>query len=132
MFRLMYCMSMTCLFWARSSRGAEWALSYAGGTNDEAAAISATSDGGYVMAGNTSSFWVYGGDFWIVKIDSSGSVEWQKTYGGGQYDDARSIEQTADGGYIVLGHSFSFSDAGDYDLWVLKLDKDGSITTIRP
>jgi hypothetical protein len=85
-----------------------------------------TSDGGYIMAGQ---FWVPGGnqyDFWVLKLNRTGSIDWQKTYGGGNWDIAFSTEQTSDGGYIVTGSTESFG-AGDYDLWVLKLNAQGDI-----
>ena len=53
-------------------------------------------------------------------------LRWAKTYGGANYDDARSIQQTSDGEYIVAGNTKSFG-AGDYDIWVLKFDSNGAI-----
>jgi len=63
-----------------------------------------------------------------LKLDSSGNVIWQKTYGGTYNDYASSIEQTTDGGYIVAGWTLSFG-AGLGDLWVLKIDSSGNIDT---
>ena len=64
-----------------------------------------------------------GSDFWILKLDSDGSVAWQKTYGGSNDDYAYAIQQTSDGGYILTGATASFG----MDLWVLKLNSDGSV-----
>ena len=66
-------------------------------------------------------------DIWVLKLDRDGTITWQKTYGGSGYDDAYSIQQTSDGGYIVAGDTYSFG-AGSGDVWVLKLDQCGNIT----
>ncbi|RMF90565.1 MAG: M6 family metalloprotease domain-containing protein [Nitrospinota bacterium] len=90
-------------------------------------AIQQTSDGGYIVAGMTETYATAGGywDIWVLKLDASGNIQWQKTYGGGGSDTAFAIQQTADGGYIVAGETDSFST--DYDFWVLKLDTGGNI-----
>jgi hypothetical protein len=88
--------------------------------------IRQTTDGGFVVAGCTTSFGAGNWDFWVLKLYASGNVTWQKTYGGAGLDTARSIQQTADGGYVVAGHTDSFG-AGNWDFWVLKLDANGDI-----
>jgi hypothetical protein len=103
-----------------------WAKTYGGGYSDVARSIQQTSDGGYIVAGWTLSFGAGGLDFWVLKLDASGQVQWQKTYGGGYSDVARSIQQTSDGGYIVAGWTLSFG-AGNYDVWVLKLNASGNV-----
>ena len=85
-----------------------------------------TRDGGYIISGQ---FWEPGGnqyDFWVLKLDQNGNIEWQKTYGGGSWDIAFSTQQTTDGGYIVSGTTSSFGD-GLRDIWVLRLSPDGNI-----
>src|SRR5262249_45738106 len=71
-------------------------------------------------------------DYWIVKIDGSGNIQWQKNYGGTDYDKAQAIRQTPDGGYIVIG----FTASGDVDVtgfhgvedcWLIKLDASGNL-----
>jgi len=80
------------------------------------------------VAGWTGSFGASSySDAWVLKLDSSGNVQWQKTYGGANGDEANSIQQTSDGGYIVAGWTGSFG-AGYSDFWVLKLDSNGNIT----
>jgi hypothetical protein len=98
------------------------------GTNwDEANAVAPTSDGGYVVAGVTKSFGdPYYGDVWILKLDSGGRVEWQKTYGGTGGDEAYAIALTSDGGYVMAGMTRSFGDVAG-DAWVLKLDRFGNV-----
>jgi hypothetical protein len=74
-------------------------------------------------------------DYWIVKLDSVGNITWQKSLGGSGNDEAYTIQQTTDSGYIVAG--WTISNDGDVtgnhsslttDYWIVKLDKDGNIT----
>ena len=99
---------------------------YGGGGNDYGRSIQQTEDGGYIVAGDTNSFGVGNSDAWILKLNSSGGVEWQKTYGGDNYDYGKSIQQTEDGGYIVAGDTSSFG-AGNSDAWILKLNSTGEV-----
>ena len=103
-----------------------WQKTYGGSGNDEAYSIQQTKDGGYIVAGCTSSYGAGCLDFWMLKLDSSGGITWQKTYGGSEDDEAYSIQQTKDGGYVVAGATYSFG-AGGSDIWVLKLDCVGEI-----
>ncbi len=104
----------------------EWQKGYGDVYSERARSMQLTSDGGYVVAGRTESFGAGNGDVWVLKLASDGSVEWQKTYGGSRREEALSIQQTADGGYIVAGESQSLG-AGDDDVWVFKLAVDGSV-----
>ncbi len=118
----------------------EWQKSLGGSSTDYARSIQQTSDGGYIVAGYSASMdgdvtGNHGGDFWIVKLNSGGSIQWQKSLGGSTFDGASSIQQTNDGGYIVAG--WSRSNDGDVtghhgstdstDLWIVKLNSGGSI-----
>lgn len=96
-------------------------------TKQVASAIQQTKDGGYIMSG-----WGYSNynswyDAWLFKLDSTGKITWQKRFGGNGRDDALSVQQTKDAGYIVAGTTDYYSN-GDYDLWLLKFDKSGAIT----
>ena len=104
----------------------EWQKTYGGNAIDSAASIQQTADGGYIVAGLTVSFGAGSADFWIIKLSSAGDVEWQKTYGGNEWDQARFIRQTADGGYVVTGEGKP-SGAVNYDFWVLKLFSNGDV-----
>src|SRR3989338_435264 len=104
----------------------DWQKVYGGANWDRAYSIHETSDGGYVVAGETSSFGAGRPDIWVLKLRHYGTVEWQKTYGGTDQDEAHSIQQTRDGGYIVAGSTWSFG-AGGEDIWVLKLRPDGTV-----
>jgi len=111
---------------ASSSSSTTWDKLYGGALDDEAAAIVQTGDGGYAIAGTTYSFGAGSADFWLVKVDSSGNMQWNQTYGGPEADCAYSIVQTGDGGYAITGQTYSFG-AGNSDFWLVKLDSSGSL-----
>jgi uncharacterized delta-60 repeat protein len=104
-----------------------WAKSYGGADMDLAQSIQQTSDGGYIVAGYTKSFDAGDQNIWVLKLKSDGEISWQKRYGGAGADEAYSIQQTRDGGYIVAGHTWCFG-AGNADFWVLKLESDGEVS----
>jgi len=103
-----------------------WDKTFGGSGIDKASYIQQTKDGGYIVAGNTFSKGAGKEDAWVLKLDSDGSLVWDKTFGGSADDNAYSIQQTKDGGYIVAGVTAS-KGAGHRDDWVLKLDSDGSL-----
>ncbi|MEG1592256.1 T9SS type A sorting domain-containing protein [Chryseobacterium sp.] len=114
----------------------QWQKSLGGSYSDIANAIQQTSDGGYIVAGESNSINgdVTGNhgnaDYWIVKLDSSGNIQWQKSLGGSNRDAANSVKQTLDGGYIVAGESNSTNgditgNHGNSDYWIVKLDPSG-------
>jgi len=116
----------------------EWEKNYGGTATDEARSIQQTTDGGYVVAGWTESgngdFGVNNGasDYWVLKLDNIGNLEWEMNYGGTSFDKATFIQQTIDGGYIVLGRSESndidlTGNNGESDCWVIKLDSNGGV-----
>jgi hypothetical protein len=85
---------------ASASSSTGWKQTYGGADWDEVWSVIQTSDGGYALAGGTESFGSGGYEFWLVKTDSLGNVEWNRTYG---YGLALSVVQTADGGYALAG-----------------------------
>jgi hypothetical protein len=106
-----------------------WTRVY-GGTNPDACwALQQTSDGGYILGGQTSSFGVQAIDFYLVKTDSVGDTLWTRTYGGQYRDEAYTVTQTSDGGYIIGGWSSSFAP-GRY-LWIVKTDPVGDTLWTR-
>jgi len=109
----------------------EWQKTFGGGDSDGANSIQQTKDGGYIVAGWTYSFGFGGKDAYILRLNSKGDLEWQKTFGGGNYDEANSIQQTTDGGYIVAGWTYSFG-SGESDIYIFKLDSKGWVDTIPP
>jgi hypothetical protein len=103
-----------------------WQKAYGGAGDDYANFIQQISNSGYIVAGDTNSYGAGSKDIWLMKLYYSGSIQWQKTYGGTGDDSASAVQQTLDGGYIVAGKTNSFG-AGSYDFWVLKLNPNGSI-----
>ena len=125
-----------CLLNAQPS--IQWQKSFGGSQGDGAYSICQAIDGGYVVAGytgsNDSDVTVNHGnlDYWILKLNNTGSIEWQKSLGGTDKDFPYSIQQTADGGYIVAGQSISddidiTGNHGQEDYWIVKLNSTGSI-----
>ena len=84
-----------------------------------------TSDGGYAIAGDTESFGMGGSDFWLIKTDADGNIQWNKTYGGALDEVSGDMCQTNDGGYAISGYTYSFG-AGGEDFWLVKTDADGT------
>lgn len=100
---------------------------YLGGVNDDVAnAIKPISDGSFVIAGYTESFGAGGHDVYLIKIDSSGSVLWEKTFGGTSSDGAYDVTEAADGGLFIVGWTFSYS-RGYSDIYIIKTDANGEI-----
>ena len=104
----------------------QWNKTYGGTSKDEAYLVQQTSDGGYIVAGSTESFGAGGSDFWLVKTDVYGIVQWSKTYGGINSDSASCVRQTSDGGYVIAGYTNSFG-AGSSDFWLVKTDMIGTM-----
>ena len=104
----------------------EWNRTYGGTGSDIAISLIETSDGGYALVGYTESFGAGSDDFWFVKTDSSGNMQWNRTYGGTKGDYAFSLVETSDGGYAIAGYTFSVG-AVNSDLWLVKTDEQGVI-----
>lgn len=109
-----------------SSGNIRWEKTYGGKEVDEAYSIRQTKDGYYIVAGSTKSFGTGNYDYWVLRLDPSGEVVWQKAYGGKEIDIARNIILTHDEGYLVSGTTNSFG-AGKEDFLLLKLDSSGKI-----
>lgn len=116
----------------------QWQKNYGGSFSDDPSSIHQTADNGYIVAGSTYS---RNGnvtnnhgqsDYWVLKLDASGKIQWQKSYGGSDQDIANSVQQTDDGGYIIAGSSASVDgdvtgNHGGLDYWVVKTDAGGNI-----
>jgi hypothetical protein len=140
---LMIILSDFTLLHAQPAPSIEWQKSFGGSDEDHPTAIQPTADGGFIVAGYTES---YDGDvsanngesdYWVIKLDASGNLTWEKNFGGSSYDSPWDIRQTADGGYVVTGGSssndgdVSGNHTGDYyypyDFWVIRLDATGNL-----
>jgi hypothetical protein len=107
-----------------SPKAVVWGKIFGGKHVDMAHAVQQTSDGGYIVAGDTHSSGSGNGDLYIMKLDPQGSMIWERTFGGESLDGAESVRQTSDGGYIVAGGTRSFG-SGKGDAYILKLDQKG-------
>ncbi len=101
-----------------------WSKTFGGTDYDQAYSLVKTSDGGYALAGNTYSFGAGDSDFWLIKTDGSGNMEWNRTYGGEVNDGANSLVETSDGGFALAGGTESFG-AGGYDVWFIRTNEQG-------
>lgn len=127
---------------AHSQTAIKWQNTIGGNGNDVLRSSQQTNDGGYIIGGLSYSF-ISGDktednlgitDYWVVKLDSAGNIEWQNTIGGSDWDALNSVQQTEDGGYILGGESSSGisgdkteSCKGNKDYWLIKLDDLGTI-----
>jgi hypothetical protein len=114
-----------------SAGNVQWNKTY-GGTStawfgERAYCLIQTNDGGYAVAGETSSFGAGSRDFWLVKANSNGTIEWSKPYGGTNQEEAYSLIQTNDGGYAIAGRTLSFGVAGYENMWLVKTDSNGTM-----
>jgi len=120
--------------------GEQWQKTIGGMGQEKLHSIAQTKDGGYILGGSSGSDKStnkknnsFGNlDYWVVKLDKNGDIQWEKTFGGIYFDELRSIEQTADQGYILGGYSNSPASGnkkedniGIGDYWIIKLDKTG-------
>jgi uncharacterized protein YegL len=116
----------------------EWQRTFGGSLNDNFSSLIETSDGAYIVVGNTESndFDVSANkgmnDIWVVKLDTSGFILWEKTYGGSKNDFGKSIIETRDGMYYIAGTVESddgdvSENKGRQDIWLLKIDPTGNI-----
>jgi hypothetical protein len=115
-------------FWLikTDSDGVElWSASFGGERSEEAWAVALTADGGYILAGLTSSFGAGSTDLWLVKTDANGVRQWDQTFGGTDEDNGYSVKQTTDNGYIIAGWTKS-EGAGGLDAWLIKTDSLGN------
>ena len=107
----------------------QWQRAYCGSDDDWATSILQTSDGGYAVTGKTCSFGSGGSDMWVLRLQTNGDIVWQKTYGTGYDDNAQSIRQTNDGGFVIAGsmETSSSSPVMPQYVCVLKLSQSGEI-----
>jgi hypothetical protein len=116
----------------------QWQKCYGGALDDQCKRIQKTSDGGFIITGNTASIngdviGNHGGtDAWVVKITSTGVIQWQKCFGGTLLDRFDGVQQTSDGGYIFIGTTESSNgdvtlNNGGKDIWTVKTNSTGAI-----
>ncbi|MFX0087327.1 MAG: hypothetical protein ACFFAU_16875 [Candidatus Hodarchaeota archaeon] len=105
--------------------GVVWEKVYGGTARDWGSSVINTSDGGFAILATTKSFGEGAQDFWLLKTDVNGNLQWNKTYGGTGDDNGFAVFQTADNGFAMLGHSNSVGN-GLNDFWIVKTDSQGN------
>lgn len=129
--------SISCFISFGQAPAIEWQKVLGGSNEDRGYQVIETADNGYLISGTTFSndgdvTGYHGGrDIWLTKLDASGVIQWQKTFGGSNNEDAI-VKQTSDGGYIIAGSSNSndgnvTNNNGSKDFWVVKTDTNGEI-----
>ena len=107
-----------------------WTRTFGGWNTDVGRSVQQTTDGGFVLAGYTFSYGAGAADVWLIRTDAQGDTLWTRTYGGSSYDWGNSVQQTADGGFMVAGYTSSFGAGGD-DVWLIKTDAQGNTLWTR-
>lgn len=92
---------------------------------DHGSDILQTSDGGYIVLGDTSSYGQGSSDLWLIKLAADGTEQWNKTIGGVGYDEPKRFTKTNDGGYMIVGLTDAVDSMGD--VWVVKTDDAGEV-----
>jgi len=101
-----------------------WTKTIGGSGSDVGYSVQQTNDGGYIIAGGTNSFGAGDYDVYLVKTNLQGDTLWTRTFGGADQDFGSEVQQTADGGYIIIGSTKSFNNGID-DLYLIKTDDNG-------
>ncbi len=102
-----------------------WTRTFGGSEHDKGYSVQQTNDGGYIVAGYTSSYGEGHEDVWLIKTDANGNEQWNRTFGGSYYDYGHSVQQTTDGGYIVVGQIMP-NGPGSPDVWLIRIDSETS------
>jgi len=108
-----------------SAGNLQWQKTFGGTGWDDGCSVQQTTDGGYVIVGSTESFGQGACDVYLIKTDSAGNLQWQKTFGGTDYECGYSGQQTIDGGFIIVGYTWSFGH-GCSDVYLIKTDSGGN------
>lgn len=103
-----------------------WTRTFGGPYSDGGLSVQQTSDHGFIVTGYTQSFGAGYEDVWLIKTDDLGDSLWTRTFGGRDYERGNSVQQTSNGGYVVVGNAMSFG-AGQADVWLIRTDSAGMV-----
>jgi len=102
-----------------------WEKTFGGSEDEKAHCVQQTSDGGFIIVGMTESYGEGEEDIYLIKTDSSGNKEWEKTIGGSELDYGRWVLEISDG-YMIAGNTMSFN-AKRNDVFIIRTDKNGNV-----
>ena len=106
-----------------------WSRTYGGDSGDAGRSVQQTLDGGYIIGGETESF-TASKDIYLIKTDSKGRIQWEKNFGGPDYDRTRSLIVDSDGNYVLTGKTSSIG-AGGYDALLMKVTPRGKMLWMK-
>ncbi len=117
------------LFKIDDNGNVQWEKTYGGDIWDIGFSVQQTDDNGFVVAGYTTSFGAQARDFYLIKTDEMGNLQWSKVFGGEHNDEAGVVRQTSDGGFLLAGFTVNFFSANkEYsDLYLVKTDAQGNV-----
>ena len=105
-----------------------WTRTYGGNYESEGYCVQQTTDGGYIIAGETQDFGAGSYDVYLIKTKSTGDTLWTRTYGGPGADLGYTVRQTIDGGYIIAGHTNEFGTPfNGWNTYLVKTDHNGDL-----
>lgn len=108
-----------------STGNTQWTKTFGGTGSDMGYSVLQTTDGGYIVTGETSSYGAGSSDAYLIKTNSSGDSLWTQTYGGIWGETGISIQQTIDGGFIIAGSTMSFGTPGVENFYLIRTDSSG-------
>lgn len=123
--RIGYVLAIFLLF--TGSATADWQQTFGGEAPDGGNYFQQTSDGGYIIVGTTESYGAGTGDLWLIKTDANGAKQWDKTFGGPNYDRGYCVQQTADGGYVIAGFFGGIPYGAPHGAWLIRTDANGNM-----
>ena len=104
----------------------EWEKTYGGKYIDRGYDVQQTSDGGYIVTGETYSFGMGGVNAYLIRTDANGDTLWTKYFGGNGIEEGNSVQQMPLGDFVITGKTNSFG-AGDYDIYLIRTDPHGIV-----